>query len=320
MKVAVLRGPKDFHIEERPMPEIGPTEALVKISVCGICASEIHDYCETPAGSERVLGHEAVGIVQEVGAGVTKFKKGDRVTGVIMQAFAEYGKAEEELLTLVPESLEDSEAIGEPLGCLMSGANRTPVEYGQKVAIIGLGYMGLGFLQLMKMKNPVKLIGIDPREEARQKALELGADEVYHPADVPEEYKVTEFGENGRHEGKAFDVVAETSGSQPGLDLASEITAVHGLMSIVGFHQGERRTVDMCMWNWKAFSVVNAHERHLERLVKGTATALKLIEAGKLDTKTLITHEFSLEQVGDAYDAIIGKPEGFVKAYVKIAD
>lgn len=315
MKVAVLRGPRDFHIEERPVPEIGPREVLVKISVCGVCASEVHDFTDLPMGHERILGHEAVGVVDSVGVGVTKFKKGDKVTGVIVESFAEYGKAEESLLTHVPHSLTDSEAIGEPLGCLMSGAKRTPVEYGDKVAVIGLGYMGLGFLQLMKLKNPVKLIGIDIREEARQKALELGADEVYHPSEVPDEYKVVEFGLN---KGKGFDVVAETTGTQLGIDLAGEMTAVHGLMSIVGYHQGQPRIVDMCMWNWKAFTVVNAHERNHQRLVEHASTCLQLIEAGKLDTKSLITHQFSFENISNAYEALIDKPDGFIKAYVQL--
>jgi threonine dehydrogenase-like Zn-dependent dehydrogenase len=315
LKAAILKEAKHFTIEERPIPTIGPKEALIKISVCGVCASEIHDFCESEVGSDKFLGHEAVGVIEQIGEAITQFKVGDRVTGVIMESFAEYGKAEEELLTLVPDSLSDNEAIGEPLGCLMSGANRTPVEYGQKVAVIGLGYMGLGFLQLMKMKNPVKLIGIDIREEARQKALVLGADEVYHPADIPNDYKIIEF---GRHEGEGFDVVAETTGTQPGLDLAGELTAVHGLMSIVGFHQGDKRAVDMCMWNWKAFTVVNAHERHLERLVKGSATALQLIEAGKLNTQTLMTHEFSLADIDQAFNALLAKPEGFIKAVVRM--
>lgn len=132
-----------------PMPEPGEHEVRLKLLVCGTCASEYLPWlnCEEPG---RIMGHEGVGIVDKVGERVTKLKVGDRVTGMLHQCFAEYTIGNENELVKVPDALSDEESVGEPLAMLMSGVGQTPLELGQTFAIIGTGYMGLGFLQLMR--------------------------------------------------------------------------------------------------------------------------------------------------------------------------
>ena len=93
-------------------------------------------------------------------------------------------------LVKVPDALSDEESVGEPLAMLMSGVGQTPLELGQTFAIIGTGYMGLGFLQLMRAKGAGKIIAIDVRPEGLANAKRFGADELLTTDAVPPEYIV----------------------------------------------------------------------------------------------------------------------------------
>src|SRR5262249_61469634 len=128
-----------------------------------------------------------------------------------------------------------------------------------RVAVIGRGGMGLGTLQLRKLRGPSRIVAIDIREEARAAALSLGADEVYPPCEVPANARLTQF--RDWESDRGFDVVVEASGTQPGLTLAGELVRPHGVLSILGYHQRGPRQVEVGMWNWKAIDVVNAHVR-----------------------------------------------------------
>lgn len=324
MKASVIAGPQKSELVEIAVPEIGDEEVLIRVKVCGVCASELHPWMDgaswlEASGQRPIFGHEPVGIIESVGSRVKGFQVGDRVTGLIQNAFAQYTKADYRKIVKVPDSLDDMEAIGEPLSCLMSGADRTPVALGDDVAIVGAGFMGLGFLQLMRLKGAGKIIAVDMREESLQHAKRFGADETYTPMDVKPEYKVTEW--KHMDQGiKGIDVAVEASGSQGALQLAGEMTAVHGTLSVVGYHQGNGglRNVNMELWNWKAISVVNAHERRTEVHMKQMEAGLKLIANGLFNMKDMITHVYSLDEVDKAYDAIKSKPEGFIKAIIKI--
>ncbi|WP_162463053.1 zinc-binding dehydrogenase [Paenibacillus psychroresistens] len=319
MKASIITGPEKSEIVEIAIPSISAEEVLIRIKVCGVCASELHSWLEGGYGRRPILGHEPVGIIEKVGSQVQGFEVGDRVTGLIQNAFAHYAKVNYRLIVKVPEVLDDLEALGEPLSCLMSGADRTPVSPGDDVAVIGAGFMGLGFLQLMALKGAGRIIAVDMREESLEHAKRFGADEVYTPQNVKPEYKVTEW----RHmdQGiKGMDVSVDATGSQGGLQLAGEMTGVHGVLSVVGFHQGNGglRNVNMELWNWKAITVINAHERRDAVHIKQMEAGLKLIANKKLNMKDLITHVYNLDEIDKAYDAIKSKPAGFIKSVIKM--
>jgi len=100
--------------------------------------------------------------------------------------------------------------------------------------------------------------------------------------------------------------------------MAGNITGVHGILSIVGWHQNGPRTINMELWNWKGITVINAHERRNEVHVACMKEALTMIEAGRFNMKDMITHEFKLDEVDKAYNVLVNKPEGFIKGVVKI--
>ncbi len=303
---------------EVPRPEITNNQVLIKVKYCGVCASELHPWQQGAIEQEQtILGHEGMGIIEEVGSNVEGFCKGDRVTGLFNQAFAEYAVAEYQDVIKIPDELEGMVAIGEPLSCLWSGANRTPVNLGDTVAVVGLGFMGLGFMQLMKHKGAGKIIAIDIRQESLDHAKRFGADEVYLAHEVPDTYKVTDWDEIGQ----GIDVSVDTTGSPQGLALAGELAAVHGVLSIVGYHQSHQgiRNVNMQLWNWKALTVINAHERRNQVHVEAMKAMMTLMDNGRFHMKDMITHVHSLDEVDQAYEHIVTKPDDFIKSVIEIS-
>jgi threonine dehydrogenase-like Zn-dependent dehydrogenase len=304
--------PRQSRIQERPMPQVGEADVLVKVKASGVCTSELRGWSGDNGSYPREIGHEVAGEVVAVGERVSKFRPGMAVTGLFHSGFAEFAVARQELVTPVPKGMDLTEALGEPLACILSGARRTLVEMGDTVALVGLGFMGLLMLQAVRLKGPARIIGVDTRPEAREKALLMGADEVLAPDQVAPQLKLTEWSQLGS--GCGVDVAIETSGTQGGLTLAGQMPHEHGVLSIVGFHQGGPRQVDMELWNWKALQVINAHERRQDYLMDCMRRGLDLIAAGKLDMASLITHRFGLDQVDDAFRALSAKPTGFIKA------
>ncbi len=314
MKSSQVVGPQRSEVVEEPVPDPGPGEVVIDVAACGVCASELHAWLAGPVAEPLRLGHEPVGRVRAVGPNVTGVGPGDRVTGLLKPAYGEVCLAEERDVLLVPDGVPDLAALGEPLACLVNAQRRTRVELADRVALVGLGFMGLGLLQLLRLRGPRRVVAIDPREDTRRRALEIGADEVYHPAELPDGFEVTRFDE--WETGKGFEVVVEASGTQPGLTLAGRLVRAHGVLSILGYHQGGTREVEVGMWNWKAIDVVNAHVRRHADLMASMRIGLDLLAAGQLDLAGLVTHRYPLAEVDRAFADLRDKPDGFVKAVV----
>ncbi|HEX5499405.1 MAG TPA: zinc-binding dehydrogenase [Thermomicrobiales bacterium] len=311
-----LIAPRTSEIAEEPTPEPGPGEVLVRVVACGVCASELHPWANGVAEYPRRFGHEPVGVVAALGPDVEGIREGDRVTGLFKEAYADYALATASELLPVPDGVADENALGEPLACLVNAQRRTPIALADRVAIVGLGYMGLGMLQLLKLRGPGEIVAIDVRDDARAAARRLGADAVSDPADLPPESRLTAFRDWRGDRG--FDVVVEASGTPAGLTLAGELVRAHGLLSILGYHQGGLRQVDVGMWNWKAIDVVNAHVRRRADLMESMRIGLELEAKGSIDLGALVTHRYALDEVDRAYDDLASKPLGFIKAVVRI--
>ena len=313
---SVRVAPRTSRLEERPLPEVGPEDVLVRVKLCGVCASEVHPWLHADAAQE--FGHEVVGEVVRVGDEVERLEPPMRVTGLIRRGFAEYAAAPARRVVLVPESLSNEAALGEPLSCVISGIRRTAIDLGDTVAVVGLGFMGLLTLQAARLKGPAELIATDTREEARQRALGYGADKVLEPSKIPASLLLDAWEDIPK--GHGVDVAIEAAGNAHALALAGRMAKEHGVLSIVGYHQGQPVPIDMELWNWKALTVLNAHERREAYQMDCMRRGLRLVEAGKLRLAPLVTHTFSLAQVDDAYTAILEKPADFVKGVVRMSD
>ena len=305
--------PGRWEIADEAVPRLGPNEVLVEVHACGVCTYDLHVIRSSEAYPLR-LGHEPSGLVAEVGSQVTGVAVGARVTGRLYPSFAEYVLAQPEDLVILPDSIPFHDGLGEPLAVLVEAERRTKVELGDKVAVVGLGFMGLAFTRLLRLRGASLIVGIDPRADAQEAALASGADQVFTPDALPDQYRLTRFEDWQTQRG--FDVVVEASGSQAGLTLAGELVRAHGTLSILGSH--ESRVVQVGMWNWKAIDVVNAHVRNHDRLMSSMEVGIGLLATGRLSLQPLITHRYPLEQISTAFSDLAEKPRGFIKAVIDV--
>jgi threonine dehydrogenase-like Zn-dependent dehydrogenase len=306
-----LEGPGRGHVVQTDFPEPGVGEVLVQVHANGVCASDLPTWVNKQSTYPVSLGHEPVGTVVAVGSGVD-LAVGIRVTGRLVPSFADYVLGDIRDVVPVPDGVPTEQAIGEPLGCVVEGLRRTRVHMADRVAVVGLGFMGLCMVQLLAASGTARVTAIDLRYDARQAALGSGANDAHDPRELPANLLDQTRGFAGD---KGFDVVVEASGTQPGLDLATELVRPHGAISILGYHQG-RREVDVQAWNWKALDVVNAHVRDRDLLRESTRVGLEMIAAGRIDLGPLLTHRYLLERLDDAFEALRAKPPGFIKALV----
>lgn len=308
MKISEVYAPRRSRIVDIETPISGVNDVMVRVAACGICGSEYFAWnaAENPP---LHLGHEVAGEVVGVGAGVSGIVPGDAVTGLFRRGFAEFAVADARAVMKYPPSLSVAEAsLGEPVSCVVSGILRTDVGLGKTIAVIGAGFMGLMVLRLMKLKGAKRLIAIDARSEMADLARKFGADDFFAPGDLPPRYLLTDSSGSG-----GVDIVAECAGSEKALDLAIKMLKRHAILSVVGFHQGGPRRVDMEMLNWKAADLVNAHEKRIDHKMRCMEIGLDLAGEGQLDIGALITHRYDLGSIDSAFEDFGGKPGGYVK-------
>jgi threonine dehydrogenase-like Zn-dependent dehydrogenase len=309
-RLSELTAPRTSDVVVGPALDCGPGQVVMRVLLNGVCASELPVWAAGPAPQSAVtLGHEPVGEVVEVGPGVESVSVGDLATGRVENSFSDYAVAASRDLVAVPAGLTPQAALGEPLGCVVETLRRRPVDVGDRVAVVGAGFMGLCLLQLLRHTPTSEVVAIDPRADARSHALEHGAGSAIDPADV-----AASIDERPQAQ---FDLVVEASGTQPGLDLSSRLVRSHGTLAIMGYHQAPR-VVDVGLWNWRAIDVFNAHVRDRDRLRNNTARGLAMAAAGRIDPGALVTHRYPLEEIDRAFTALADKEPGFIKAVIEI--
>jgi threonine dehydrogenase-like Zn-dependent dehydrogenase len=116
--------------------------------------------------------------------------------------------------------------------------------------------------------------------------------------------------------GKFCERVIEAVGKQWPLDLAAELTGEGGRLIIAGYHQDGPRQVNMQLWNWRGFDVVNAHERDPKVALRGLKDAIEAVRSGLVDPTDVVTHRYPLEKLDEALNATRDRRGNFVKAIV----
>jgi threonine dehydrogenase-like Zn-dependent dehydrogenase len=236
---------------------------------------------------------------------------GDQVGALSGNAYAEYDIADADAVVKLPDALANADLPLEPFGCGMNIFRRSDLRAGQTVAIIGIGFLGAVLVKLASNAG-ARVIAISRRKESLDLARRMGAAETIA---MDDHWRIIEQVRELTG-GVLCDRVIEAVGKQWPLDLAAELTCEGGRLSIAGYHQDGPRQVNMQLWNWRGFDVINAHERDPEVAVQGMREAVAAIEAGLIDPAMLITHRYPLERLGDALDATRDRPGNFVKAVV----
>lgn len=305
MQAAVLAAAQSVELQPVARPEPGPGQVRVRIEGSGVCGSDIpvwegRDWFEYPR-EPGAPGHEGWGVIDAVGESVDGLEEGMRVASLGSHAYAQYDVVDAGAVIPLPHALDGRPFPGEPLGCAVNVFRRSGIDGGQRVALVGAGFLGCVVVALAARAG-ADVVAISRRESALRSAEAMGAVSALSIDDeLPGE----------------FDCVIEAAGTQRTLDIASSLVKTRGRLVVAGFHQDGPRTVDMQSWNWRGIDVINAHERDPAVYVEGVQIAADLVARGELDPAPLLTHEFPLERLGDAFRAAVARPDGFMKALVR---
>lgn len=314
-KAAVLEAPQKVALKESTLKEPAPGEVRIKLEGSGVCASNIpvwegRDWFNYPV-TPGEPGHEGWGVIDAVGEGVTSLKEGDRVTALTYNAYATHDIAKEESVVKLPESLNGKAFPGEPLGCAMNIFSRSDIQAGQKVAIVGSGFLGSLLIQLAKSAG-AEVIAVSRRDFSLDTAKEAGAD---HCIKMDDHYRIIEEVKKLTNENFCERVI-ECTGKEWPLNLSIELTGERGKLIVAGFHQDGMRNINVQMLNWRGIDMISAHERDPQKYIEGIKAAIEAVETGKMDPYPLFTHSFTLEEMEKAYEHLTSRPDGFIKALI----
>lgn len=287
----------------------GAGEVQVAGGACGICSWDI---VTAKLGSAMIPmappGHEGVGYVSKVGEGVTAFKEGDRVAG---GGFATVRNLSSQRIYPIPDSsLADEHWIVEPVACAVTGIDRTKALAGETVALIGCGFMGQLLLQGL-LHSPVgRLVALDIVEERLALARQQGARETINVGEREHDELAATLKESG------IDVVVDASGSQAGLDLATDIVKRGGRINLFGWIKGQRAQFDPTKWHLGGFTIVNSSPS--SKIRDTFPAAINAIDAGIFDLRPLVTHTPTLGGYPSLMEEILAGETSYVKGVVKL--
>ncbi len=315
MRAAILTGSEGVRVGEVPAREPGPGEVRVRVEGCGICASSLPLWEGRPwftyplePGSP---GHEGWGTVESTGPGVESPGPGRRVAFLSFHAFAELDVVPAAETVVLPPALDGRPFPGEPLGCAMNVFLRSGIEEGQRVAVVGVGFLGALLVGLAAGAG-ARVAAVSRRASALAKARELAPCETFALDGGAAAFeKVRDWAGAG-----GCDVAIEAAGLQSTLDLAAALVRVRGRLVIAGYHQDGDRRVDLQSWNWRGLDVVNAHERDPRVYVDGMRRAAEAMAAGRLDPSPLLTDRVPLERLAEGFRKLRERPDGFLKGVV----
>lgn len=311
MSNKTLRYLDDGSIElfEREVTDPGENEVQVEGGACGICS---WDVVTAKLGNQMhpmaPPGHEGVGYVAKIGAGVTDFKEGDRVAG---GGFANVRNLSAQRVFKIPESdLPDEYWIVEPVSCAITGIDHCQIQPGNRIVLVGCGFMGLLILQGLLRYPLDDLIVLDIVQSRLDLAQQLGVGEVYNTAEVDLQDLSREL------KSREIDVVVDTSGSQAGLDLSTDIVKRGGRINLFGWLKGQTASFDPTKWHLGGFTVVNSAPASKLRDTFGPA--IRLIHKGIIDLKPLVTHTAALEDYPALMAQILAGDESYIKGVVTL--
>jgi L-iditol 2-dehydrogenase len=331
MRAGVYREKGIVRVEEVPVPEVGPREILIKVAACGICGTDIKKIFQRYVEPPQILGHELAGTVVAVGAGVTKFKPGDRVmsfhhtpcgtcfycenrlfsqckqyktTGLTAGftpnggGFGEYVKAmpwvAERGIVHLPDNVSFEEATFiEPINTIVKAVQKARVKKGENVLVLGCGPIGLQLLMVANLEG-AKLYTSDPMAERRAKSLTLGALESFDPTSgkLIEEVKA-------RTDGRGADAVL-VAVAHPSV-VADALAAARPGGRILLFAANDPVT----RIEFPA-AAVGIDEKEIlgsySAAVDIQDAAAELVLLRKLPVMEIVTHRFPLDRIQEALD------------------
>jgi len=307
--------PGKVEMREVEVPEPGPGEVLVEIKACGLCKGDIRSFlgeARPPAGEAGreypfLAGHEGAGIVSEVGKGVKGFSPGDKVSLLGGGHFAKFALARDTHVAKIPQEVKEYQYwIGEPVGCAANGMLHCEIIPGDRIIIIGTGFMGLLLVQGLVHSPFGELVALDIDDARLRLAAEFGAEEILNPASSDDQLRIEEL---KKHE---TDLVIDASGQAQALDLATQLVRRAGRLVLFGWHYG-MRSVDASLWHTKGLRVINPSPVINPRFSDIFGRAVFLMHRRVFDLTSLITHALPPERGQELFEIASGKKDGYIK-------
>ena len=349
MKATVFHGVDDIRVEEVPRPHAGPGQAVIRVTLTTICGTDLHILRgEYPVRKGLVIGHEPVGIIDELGVGVTGYAVGDRVlvgaitpcgqclaclSGHLSQcghgggyeaiggwrfgntingAQAEYLLVPDAQANLakIPDGVADEQVVllSDIASTGIGGAEAGGVRIGDCVAVFAQGPIGLCATAGAKAMGAALVIGIDGDDNRIAMSHKMGADIVL-------DYRKTDVvAEIKRITGAGVDVAIEALGTQATFENALRVLRPGGTLSSLGVYSGKLEVP------YEAFAAGLGGYRIVTTLCPGGKERMRrlieMVRYGKLDLRPLITHRFKLSQIKDAYQLFGKRLDGVMKVAI----
>lgn len=350
MKANVFHGKNDIRVEEVERPRAGVGEAVIRVTLTTICGTDLHIVRgEYPVKPGLIIGHEPVGVIEELGPGVTGYEIGERVlvgaitpcgqcrgclSGHLSQcghgdAFEALGGwrfgntingAQAEYLLIphaqanlakIPDELTDEQVVllADIASTGFSGAESGNIKIGDAVVVFAQGPIGLCATAGAKLMGASFIIGIDGDENRLAMAKSMGADVVL---DYREFDVVAEV---QRLTGGGADVAIEALGTQQTFESALRSLRPGGTLSSLGVYSGKLQIP------YEAFGAGLADHKIVTTLCPGGKERMRrlmeVVRRGRVDLTPLLTHTFSLERINEAYDLFGERTDGVLKIAIK---
>jgi threonine dehydrogenase-like Zn-dependent dehydrogenase len=331
MQALTFHGPRDVRLEEKPRPELlEPTDVLLRVTTTAVCGTDLHFFHGKEPGITpgTTLGHEFVGVVEEVGPAVRSIEVGRRYSSSMLTACgacpacfradwrncghfaffgmgdafggldggqAEYVRVPLADLTLaeIPHGLSDEEVIltTDVLATAYTAMVKADVRPGDTVAVIGAGTVGQLCVMCARLFGASKVFAVDLLPERLKEAEALGAIPVNAAEGDPADAIAEHTGNLGA------DVVVEAVGAQSAVETAWSVARTGATLALVGFLLDEDWPVT-CGDSWLRALTVRPV---LGDPISHRHALLRLIEAGRLEPKRVISHTMALDEAVDAY-------------------
>ena len=347
MRAAVYHGVNDIRVEEVPRPHAGPGEAVIRVTMTTICGTDLHIVRgEYPVKPGLIIGHEPVGVIEELGLGVTGYAVGDRVivgaitpcgqcnaclSGNLSQcghghgyqaiggwrfgntidgAQAEYllVPSAQANLAKIPDDVTDEQVVllTDIASTGISGAESGGVKIGDSVAVFAQGPIGLCASLGAKLMGAAIVIGVDGDDHRIAMARKMGVDVVIDHRKVDVVAEILKL--TG---GTGVDVAIEALGTQPTFENALRVLRPGGTLSSLGVYSGKLQVP------YEAFAAGLGDHRIVTTLCPGGKERMRrlieMVRRGKLDLRPLITHRFKLADINEAYRLFGSRGDGVMK-------
>ena len=351
MRAAVFHGPNDIRVDVVPRPTAGPGEAIIRVTLTTICGTDVHILKgEYPVRPGLIVGHEPVGVIEELGAGVTGYEIGDRVLvgaitpcgqchacligkpaqcghgsgyeaiggwrfgNTIDGAQAEYVRVPyaQANLAKIPEGLTDEQVVllADIASTDFGGAESGKVRIGDTVVVFAQGPIGLCATAGAKLMGAARVIGVDGDPNRAATARHMGADIVLDPESVDVVAEVMRLTGD-----IGADVAIEALGLQVTFESALRCVRPGGTVSSLGVYSGKLQVP------YDAFAAGLGDHTIVTTLCPGgkerMGRLMRMVESGRFDPTPLITHRFTLDQIVEAYDLFSNRRDGVLKVAIR---